>query len=267
MFLTSPISEEDKKLLPKLANRLKKENVSVSILLFGEVECNQETISQFIEKVNKQNTSRLLVVQPGLNLMSFVNRLTGDSDNGGSGNNDFAEYGGIDPSVDPELALIMQQSLQEAKENGIVPPSAAGVGAGGAALSEDEEIRRAMELSLAEAAGTTTTGNSGNNDGNLPNFDDVDPELREALRLSLLDAQNESNNNATQQQVPPPSSSEPTTANVQPPSSGSASTEIHSEEFLKSLLDDIPGVDTDEVIKQLKEEKEDEEKKKKDDKK
>lgn len=254
VFLTSPISDEDKKALPKLANRLKKENVSVTVVLFGEIQCNQNTMNEFIEKVNKQNTSRLLVVSTGLNLMTFVPRLTGESD-AQTNDQNFAEYGGIDPSVDPELALIMQQSLQEAKDNGVVPA----VSGAGVPLSEDEELQRAMQLSLAEANGLNPGSAAGGE--SLPNMDDLDPELKRALELSLLDAQNESNSNTAQQQQQPPPQSEPNVANVQAPTP--FETDIQNEDFVRSLLNDIDGVDAEEVMKELKEE----EKKKKEDKK
>lgn len=214
-------------------------------------------MNEFIEKVNKQNTSRLLVVSAGLNLMTFVPRLTGENDVQTNDQN-FAEYGGIDPSVDPELALIMQQSLQEAKDNGVVPA----IGGAGAPLSEDEELQRAMQLSLAEANGLNP--GSGVGSESLPNMDDLDPELKRALELSLLDTQSESKSNSTeqQQQQQPPPQSEPNVADVRAPTT--FQTDIQNEGFIRSLLNDIPGVDPEEVMKELKEE---EEKKKKEDKK
>jgi 26S proteasome regulatory subunit N10 len=41
----------------------------------------------------------------------------GEGGGGGGGGGDmFAEYGGIDPSLDPELAMVMRASAEEARQ-------------------------------------------------------------------------------------------------------------------------------------------------------
>ena len=51
IFIASPIAEDEKGLI-KLAKKLKKNNVAVDIVSFGDWEQNQEKLTAFIENVN-----------------------------------------------------------------------------------------------------------------------------------------------------------------------------------------------------------------------
>ena len=44
------------------------------------------------------------------------NNMGGGGDMGGGGGDLFAEYGGVDPSLDPELAMVMRASAEEARQ-------------------------------------------------------------------------------------------------------------------------------------------------------
>ncbi|KAF1932171.1 uncharacterized protein M421DRAFT_89522 [Didymella exigua CBS 183.55] len=129
IFNCSPV-EEDEKNLVKLAKKMKKTNISIDVVAFGEL--SDETLKKlraFNENSQSAEGSHLAEVQPSGNLLSDALVTTpilgGDGssggagagssggDAGGSGGNDF-EFG-VDPSVDPELALALRMSFEEEK--------------------------------------------------------------------------------------------------------------------------------------------------------
>lgn len=124
VFVGSPVEEESKVLI-KLAKKMKKNNVAVDFINFGEQD-NANILHSFIEGVNSSDNSHLVEVPPGPHLLSDVIASSaiinedgqssftagGGADAGGSG--DMFEFG-VDPSVDPELALALRMSLEDEK--------------------------------------------------------------------------------------------------------------------------------------------------------
>jgi 26S proteasome regulatory subunit N10 len=132
IFNCSPIEEEEKNLV-KLAKKMKKTGISIDIIAFGEL--SDDTLGKlkaFNDNSQSAEGSHLEAVQPSGNLLSDALVTTpilggdgssagagaggsgGDSGSGGgSGGNDF-EFG-VDPSVDPELALALRMSFEEEK--------------------------------------------------------------------------------------------------------------------------------------------------------
>ena len=111
MFVASPI-ETDEKTLVKLAKKLKKNNVAVDVINFGQEAENTSLLEAFINNVNNSDNSHLVTIPPGPHLLSDMlisTPIVAGEDGaaghfGGSGGGDF-EFG-IDPSLDPELALV-----------------------------------------------------------------------------------------------------------------------------------------------------------------
>ena len=108
---------------------MKKNNISIDFVAFGHLE--SETLKKlevFSENVKGGDGSYLAVMQPGANLLSDFLRdtpiLRGEGDvpsggeNGefgsGAGGGDSFEFG-VDPSMDPELALALRMSMEEEK--------------------------------------------------------------------------------------------------------------------------------------------------------
>ena len=129
IFNCSPV-EEDEKNLVKLAKKMKKTNISIDIVAFGELSDDTlKKLRAFNENSQSAEGSHLAEVQPSGNLLSdslvTTPILGGDGssggagagdaggDAGGSGGKDF-EFG-VDPSVDPELALALRMSFEEEK--------------------------------------------------------------------------------------------------------------------------------------------------------
>lgn len=130
MFNCSPI-EEDEKNLVKLAKKMKKSGISIDIIAFGELsDDTTRKLQAFSDNVQSAEGSYLATIPPSANLLSDslittpivggegASNTGGDSSSGGggggpSGGNDF-EFG-VDPSVDPELALALRMSFEEEK--------------------------------------------------------------------------------------------------------------------------------------------------------
>ena len=107
---------------------MKKNNVSIDLVSFGDEasEINATKLGAFLQAVNSNDSSHLVTVPSGSNVLSDVLLSTpvfmGDEDSGGGmgsgggamgggGASDF-EFG-VDPNLDPELALALRVSMEE----------------------------------------------------------------------------------------------------------------------------------------------------------
>ncbi|KAB8231956.1 hypothetical protein ETB97_004803 [Aspergillus alliaceus] len=123
VFSCSPI-DEDEKTLVKLAKKMKKNNVSIDVIAFGDLESDQtKKLEAFVENVKGGDGSHLAIIPPGPNLLSEELQMTpilgGDGagaggDNAGGG--DSGDFGFEDAAEnDPELAFALRLSLEEEK--------------------------------------------------------------------------------------------------------------------------------------------------------
>jgi 26S proteasome regulatory subunit N10 len=126
VFACSPIHEDEKSLV-KLAKKMKKNNISIDVVAFGELtDENLKKLQAFNENIKGGDGSHLEVVQPGPNLLSDSilaspilagDGVGGAGGGGGVGADTGAGYGGelddINPELDPELALALRMSLEE----------------------------------------------------------------------------------------------------------------------------------------------------------
>jgi 26S proteasome regulatory subunit N10 len=126
VFVCSPIEEEESDLV-KLAKKMKKNNVSVDFVLFGDLDddANEKKLKAFNDAVKGGEGSHLIVIPPSGKLLSdqliSTPLLLGDNapsgagadvGGGAAGGGDFGEFG-FDPSTDPELALALRMSMEE----------------------------------------------------------------------------------------------------------------------------------------------------------
>jgi len=132
VFVGSPLSQgADEKSMVKLAKKLKKNNVAVDVVSFGEDESrepNDQVLRAFVESANSGENSHFITVAPGARLLSDMViaspilaedgvGIPGDMDGipaeaGGSGAGNNFEFG-VDPSMDPELAMALRMSMEE----------------------------------------------------------------------------------------------------------------------------------------------------------
>ena len=124
MFTCSPIDEDEPSLI-KLAKRMKKINISIDFVAFGDLDpSNTKKLEVFNENIKGGDGSHLAIIPPGPSLLSDTLVSTpivggeqapgGDSGvegapEAGGGSFDF----GVDPSTDPELALALRMSMDE----------------------------------------------------------------------------------------------------------------------------------------------------------
>ncbi|KAI9822078.1 MAG: hypothetical protein M1826_000586 [Phylliscum demangeonii] len=126
-FCCSPI-QEDEKTLVKLAKKMKKNNISIDFVAFGELDGeNTKKLEAFSENVKGGEGSHLAIVPPGPHLLSDALAASPIMGNAGSGAGAGAGGGtegmdgvnafefGVDPSMEPELALALRISLEEEK--------------------------------------------------------------------------------------------------------------------------------------------------------
>ncbi|PAA52839.1 hypothetical protein BOX15_Mlig025766g1 [Macrostomum lignano] len=200
-FVGSPIAEDEKDLI-RLGKRLKKENVSLDVVNFGEEEANQTKLTAMLDAVNgKDGTgSHLVTVTAGSMLHDslMVSPIVVGEDGAGSlppgygGGYDF----GVDAQDDPELALALRVSMEEQRARqeqqnanqegsgslagGVVAASTgAGTGAG------SEAPRNPEEAMLARVMGGADTGVSMDTDIDMLASMTEDEQIAMALRMSL----------------------------------------------------------------------------------
>ncbi|KXH31390.1 von Willebrand factor type A domain-containing protein [Colletotrichum simmondsii] len=132
VFVCSPIEEEEKKLV-QLAKKMKKGNVSVDFVLFGDLDDDdtQKKLQAFNESVKGGEGSNLVVIPPSSKLLSdqlisspiLLGENAGGSGGGGGGGSGMESGGGggnfgefdFDPAMDPELALALRMSMEDEK--------------------------------------------------------------------------------------------------------------------------------------------------------
>jgi len=120
-FVGSPVEAETEELV-RLGKKLKKNNIAVDVINFGEEESNTEKLEAFVSAVNNNDNSHLVTIPPGPHILSDILLssavITGSDEAGNSGDgstavrSDFG-FGGVDPNLDPELALAIKVSMEE----------------------------------------------------------------------------------------------------------------------------------------------------------
>ncbi|KAI1499661.1 von Willebrand factor type A domain-containing protein [Biscogniauxia marginata] len=124
VFVCSPVADDEKKLV-SLAKKMKKGNIDIDFILFGDLDDDdvQKKLEAFNNVVKGNDSSHLVVIPPSGKLLSdqllSTPILLGEGAAGGSGGGGMAEGGGdfggfdFDPSADPELALALRMSMEE----------------------------------------------------------------------------------------------------------------------------------------------------------
>ncbi|PHH90980.1 hypothetical protein CDD83_2050 [Cordyceps sp. RAO-2017] len=125
VFVCSPVEEEEKE-LTQLAKKMKKGNISVDFILFGDLDDDntKKKLQAFNEAVKGSEGSHLVVIPPSSKLLSdqlvatpilLGENASGPSGSGGMGGGDEEFEFGFDPAMEPELALALRMSMEEEK--------------------------------------------------------------------------------------------------------------------------------------------------------
>ncbi|TYJ00422.1 hypothetical protein E1A91_A13G085400v1 [Gossypium mustelinum] len=123
VFAGSPIKYE-KKVLEMIGKKLKKNSVTLDIVDFSEDEDGKpDKLEALLASVNNNDSSHIVHVPPGQNALSDVlistPMFTRDREGGGGFAAHAASVGvtnfdfGVDPNIDPELALAVTVSMEE----------------------------------------------------------------------------------------------------------------------------------------------------------
>lgn len=195
-FVGSPVTATERE-LEVLGKNLKKNNVSLDLVSFGEVDENTAKLDKLLGAVNSGDTSHALSVPVGPKMLSDVllsspilsdGEVPMGGDAGGSGGGDAGFEFGIDPTADPELALALRISMEEerarqqvadggAPNAGSAPPATA-EGITDAPAPAPSVPVPAAPLPMATDAAVIEA----------MDMEDMDEELRQALLLSMQEA-------------------------------------------------------------------------------
>ncbi|KAJ2930690.1 hypothetical protein H1R20_g6405, partial [Candolleomyces eurysporus] len=164
VFVGSPLEGQaaDEKNMVKLAKKLKKNNVAVDVVSFGdgieEADAEGKTVlKSFVENVNSGDNSHLLSVAPGALLLSdaLITSAVLAADRGalipeelqaGGGGGEASGSGGgfefgVDPSLDPELAMPQHQGRSSSAAASSAEPADENMD------DDEEELKRALAMS------------------------------------------------------------------------------------------------------------------------
>jgi len=136
LFVGSPLSGIEPRALAKAGRQLKKNNVAIDVVAMGELAENEDKLKELVEAANgraddgQERTCHLVTIPSGvlpsdvLASSPIVHGGAGGSafaasaaaaaatgDMGGGGG--FADFGGVDPNMDPELAMALRVSMEE----------------------------------------------------------------------------------------------------------------------------------------------------------
>ncbi|KAI9189044.1 proteasome regulatory particle base subunit rpn10 [Blastocladiella emersonii ATCC 22665] len=226
VFVGSPVAEDVKDLV-RLGKKLKKNNIAIDVVNFGEDQANTAKLEAFIEAVNSADNSHLATIPPGPHILSdqlLSTPILAGEDGVPAGLGGGFEFG-VDPSLDPELAMALRISLEEerarqeaeARNNGggaaaAAPTSAAPAGGDAMAVDEDAALAQALAMSRGAAPGGA---------GGFAEMSEEDM-LQQALLMSMADAQG----------APSPSAAAPSSA-----------APADDDAVMQDILGTLPGVD------------------------
>ncbi|EEY58751.1 26S proteasome non-ATPase regulatory subunit, putative [Phytophthora infestans T30-4] len=198
VFIGSPI-EEDEKQLTKIGKLLKKNNIAVDVVSMGDLDANATKLQAFVDAASSNNNSHLVTVPAGVlpsDVLVSSPVLHGDdgaaaaaASSGGGGNDAFAEYGGVDPSMDPELALALRVSMEEerARQEAAQKRAAEEEAAASAAAPALEPVAPATEASSAPAEPSQPTQSSAPATAAAASTDASSPPPAPASNLPFMD--------------------------------------------------------------------------------
>ncbi|XP_042021411.1 26S proteasome non-ATPase regulatory subunit 4 homolog isoform X2 [Salvia splendens] len=190
-FVGSPVTY-DKKVLELIGRKLKKNSVALDIVNFGEEdEEKTEKLKALLAAVNNNDSSHIVHVPPGPSALSDVlistPIFTGDGE-GSSGYVAAAAGGGlgfefgVDPNLDPELALALRVSMEEERAR---QEAAAKKAAEEAATGEKGEQSTSQDVTMTENV------NPGPSEPEKKTHDLTDDEnalLQQAVAMSMDDS-------------------------------------------------------------------------------
>lgn len=260
VFAGSPV-KYDKKVLEMIGKKLKKNSVALDIVNFGaEDDGKPEKLEALLSAVNNNDSSHIVHIPPGPDALSNVLLSTPVFTGDGEGGNGFAAAAaaadghfdfGVDPNIDPELALALRVSMEEERAR---QEAAAKRAAEAAAQQEkgEESSSNSQDVTMAESGHPVTAETTEKNtdrmdeekvvldqalaismdiprsDHSMGDTANEDPELALALQMSMQESAEDSSNQSDVSKV------------------------LGDQAFMSSIIASLPGVDpNDPSVKEL----------------
>jgi len=215
VFVGSPLGPAvEVRAMQRAGRQLKKNNVRIDVVALGELEENEPRLKELVDAANGSGgeggertcnlvtipagvlPSDVLVSSPivgggGAGAAAAMGSPVGGGGAGEDGGN-FADYGGIDPNMDPELAMALRVSMEEerARQERVAAAAAeeaAGDGAdgGGGAAGEGMEVDADGVPAAAEPAPSEAAAAAASSGGGM---EDEDALLQQALAMSMAES-------------------------------------------------------------------------------
>lgn len=238
LFVGSPLTSIETRALQKAGRQLKKNNVAIDVVAMGELETNESKLRELVDAANgrqpavaegesaPERTCHLVTIPAGVlpsDVLASSPILAGSGGSafaaaaagaatgaggfggdGGGGGNDFAEYGGVDPNMDPELAMALRVSMEDERarqERAAAAASAAEETSDGAAAAAASGGENKDDAEMSDAAAPAAAAAAAAMDMGLSEEEAL---LQQALAMSM----NENENSESADDAKPAASSD-----------------------------------------------------------
>jgi len=218
IFVGIPLSHVKSKDLVKAGKILKKNNCAIDVVAIGELEENEQKLQELVDAANGNNEEKLchLVTIPTGVLPSDVligsPIVHGGGGGGGGagaamaggGADGFADYGGVDPNMDPELAMVLRVSMEEerARQERLAreqqQPAEEAQSEEANTDANQDESGGMMDTDASPAAGAADMMND---------LGDEDALLQQALAMSMAESQPNAESSEVKVESKPPAAS------------------------------------------------------------
>lgn len=276
VFVGSPLTHVDARALAKAGRSLKKNNLAVDVVAMGELEENGPKLKELVDAANGggdgERTCHLVTVPPGVLpsdvlVTSPIVHGGGEGGSGaaggegaaaaGGGGAGFSDYGGVDPNMDPELAMALRVSMEEerARQERVTADGAA-----------SGEAAPAADAAATAAVPSDTAGEA------EPSFSEEDALLQQALAMSMENDAVNADDTAVEVQIAKPKADDvemaeedeededaamqlalqmsmqpddaDQAADAKPATAAEGGAQFQDPQFVNQLLGSLPGVDT-----------------------
>ena len=250
LFVGSPLGNIETRALIKAGRQLKKNNVAIDVVAMGELEENEERLRELVEAANGRSdegnrTCHLVTIPAGVlpsDVLASSPIVHGGGGGGGSGGGDaaagvggggggggdaFADFGGVDPNMDPELAMALRVSMEEERarqERATAASAATAQEEGKDADMADAAAPAAADLALSEEEALLQQALA-------MSMNENDPPADDAAAAALMDADEDDAMQMALQMSMQTDEKEEEKQQFQDPA------------FVNQLLGSLPGVD------------------------
>jgi len=256
LFVGSPLDHLDDKLLQKAGKQLKKNNIAIDVVVLGQADTNTPKCQILVDAANGrledtgERTCHVVTVPTGTlpsDILASSPIVTGGGggafaaaagSGGGQGSN-FDDFGGMDPNMDPELAMALRVSMEEER-------------------ARQERVSAAAAANAGDSAGADEANNETANDP--PPMDAEEALLQQALAMSMneneptnimedakpaaaAEDQMDVDDDAEMQIALQMSAQQQDEAGASGTAAATGSNEFQDPAFVQELLGSMPGVD------------------------